>query len=112
MGKQSEYTRLTSSKSIDSLSSLASLGIPEPAPHTPLLPDDADRKDGVQTSSHSQSQSPTDAPSYSHTPHNATQHAAHVNVYTECGRHGDDWLFKDWNSKLSDLGKWLFKRKN
>lgn len=21
----------------------------------------------------------------------------HVNVYTDCGRHGDDWLFGGWS---------------
>lgn len=24
-------------------------------------------------------------------------HETHVNVHTECGRHGDDWLFGGWN---------------
>ena len=24
-------------------------------------------------------------------------HETHVNVHTECGRHGDDWLFGGWS---------------
>lgn len=24
-------------------------------------------------------------------------HETHANVYTECGRHGDDWLFGGWS---------------
>lgn len=30
-------------------------------------------------------------------PKSRHSHENHVNVHTECGRHGDDWLFGGWN---------------
>lgn len=29
--------------------------------------------------------------------HARHHHETHINVHTECGRHGDDWLFGGWN---------------
>ena len=33
-----------------------------------------------------------------------------VNIHTECGRHGDDWLFGGWN--LGDTVKKIWDKKD